>query len=97
MFFSFIRTKSNSITIFIYKIIIKFLITDDFDRDDEDEDEDEDKIQTSYSVGFYKSGFVSYSASKGTGLETIVQELADFCDDRDETRFGKDYYVLGMQ
>ena len=51
----------------------------------------------SADIETYDGGFVSYSASKGTGLETIVQELADFCDDRDETRFGKDYYVLGMQ
>lgn len=92
-------------------LLVMFLITDDFDRDDdEDEDEDEDKIQISYSVGFYEGGddlsadietydggFVSYLASKGTGLETIVQELADFCDDRDETRFGEDYYILSMQ
>ena len=40
---------------------------------------------------------VSYSADKGTDLETIVQELADFCDDRDETRFGEDYYILDMK
>ena len=82
----------------------------DVDDEDEDEDEDEDKIQISYSVGFYEGGndlsadietydggFVSYLASKGTGLETIVQELADFCDDRDETRFGENYYVLDMR
>lgn len=93
-------------------LLVMFNITDDFDRDDEDNDEDadEDKIQIAYSVGVYEGGndlsadietydggFVSYSADKGTGLETIVQELADFCDDRDETRFGKDYYVLAMQ
>lgn len=91
-------------------LLVMFNITDDFDCDDENEDEDEDKIQISYSVGFYEGGddlsadietydggFVSYLASKGTGLETIVQELADFCDDRDETRFGEDYYVLDMK
>lgn len=92
-------------------LLVMFDITDDFDRDDdEDEDENEDKIQISYSVGFYEGGddlsadietydggFVSYLASKGTGLETIVQELADFCDDRDETRFGEDYYIIGMK
>lgn len=93
-------------------LLVMFNITDDFERDDEDEDEDEDedKIQISYSVGFYEGGddlsadietydggFVSYLASKGTGLETIVQELADFCDDRDETRFGENYYILSMQ
>ncbi len=90
-------------------LLVMFNITDDFDRDDEDNDE-EDKIQIAYSVGVYEGGndlsadietydggFVSYSADKGTGLETIVQELADFCDDRDETRFGKDYYILAMQ
>lgn len=96
-------------------LLVMFLITDDFDRDD-DEDEDEDKIQISYSVGFYEGGddlsadietydggFVSYLASKGTGLETIVQELADFCDDRDETRFGfgqkssLEYYICVKQ
>lgn len=92
-------------------LLIMFNITDDFDRDDdEDEDEDDEKIQIAYSVGTYEGGndlsadietydggFVSYLASKGTGLETIVQELADFCDDRDETRFGEDYYILGMK
>lgn len=92
-------------------LLIMFDITDDFERDDdEDDDEDDDKIQIAYSVGTYEGGndlsadietydggFVSYSACKGTGLETIVQELADFCDDRDETRFGEDYYVLDMR
>jgi hypothetical protein len=51
----------------------------------------------SADIETYDGGFVSYLASKGTGLETIVQELADFCDDRDETRFGEDYYILSMQ
>lgn len=93
-------------------LFVMFNITDDLECDDEDNDEDadEDKIQIAYSVGVYEGGndlsadietydggFVSYSASKGTDLETIVQELADFCDDRDETRFGEDYYVLAMQ
>lgn len=92
-------------------LLIMFDITDDFERDDdEDDDEDDDKIQIAYSVGTYEGGndlsadietydggFVSYLASKGTGLETIVQELADFCDDRDETRFGEDYYILDMK
>ena len=92
-------------------LLVMFNITDDFECDDEnDEDADEDKIQISYSVGFYEGGddlsadietydggFVSYLASKGTGLETIVQELADFCNDRDETRFEENYYILSMQ
>ena len=69
-------------------LLVMFNITDDFDCDDENEDEDEDKIQISYSVGFYEGGddlsadietydggFVSYSADKGTDLETIVQEI----------------------
>lgn len=93
-------------------LFVMFNITDDFECDDEDNDEDadEDKIQIAYSVGVYEGGndlsadietydggFVNYSASKGTGLETIVQELANFCDDRVATRFGEDYYVLDMK
>jgi hypothetical protein len=92
-------------------LLVMFDITDDFERDDdEDDDEADDKIQIAYSVGTYEGGndlsadietydggFVSYLANKGTGLETIVQELADFCDDRDETRFGENYYVLDMR
>lgn len=92
-------------------LLVMFDITDDFERDDdEDDDEDDDKIQIAYFVGTYEGGndlsadietydggFVSYLANKGTGLETIVQELADFCDDRDETRFGENYYVLDMR
>lgn len=89
-------------------LLVMFNITDDFECDDEDDEDD--KIQISYSVGTYEGGddlsadietydggFVNYSASKGTGLETIVQELANFCDDRVATRFGEDYYVLAMQ
>lgn len=87
-------------------LLVMFNITDDED----DEDADEDKIQISYSVGTYEGGddlsadietydggFTYFLASKGTGLETVVQELADFCKDKDETRFGEDYYVLAMQ
>lgn len=44
----------------------------------------------------YKTHIYS-SANKVTGLDTVVQEIADFCDDRDETRFGEDYYVLDMR
>ncbi len=89
-------------------LLVMFNITDDFECDDEDDEDD--KIQISYSVGTYEGGddlsadietydggFVNYSASKGTGLETIVQELANFCDDRVATRFGEDYYVLDMK
>lgn len=90
-------------------LLVMFDISDDFDLDDEDE-EDEDKIQIAYSIGAYEGGndlsadvetydggFIYFSANKGTDLDTVVQEIADFCDNEDETRFGEDYYVLDMK
>ena len=44
----------------------------------------------------YKTHIYSF-ANKVTDLDTVVQEIADFCDDEDETRFGHDYYVLDMK
>ena len=90
-------------------LLVMFDISDDFDLDDED-GENEDKIQIAYSVGTYEGGndlsadietydggFIYFPANKGTDLDIVVQEIADFCDDRDETRFGENYYVLDMK
>lgn len=45
----------------------------------------------------FSGAFIYFPANKGTDLDIVVQEIADFCDDRDETRFGEDYYVLDMR